>query len=128
MSEIINANDFEQIIEKYQKAALINEEEAKEIRQIFAKMMQNPQVKEWFNSEYEVLTEPAILLPEGETFRPDRIIKHKDETLVIDFKTGESEAKHKKQVLNYMQIMQQLNFPAVKGYLLYLPEVKVEQV
>gem|GEM_PF-76289 len=128
LSEIINANDFEQIIEKYQKAALINEEEAKEIRQIFAKMMQNPQVKEWFNSEYEVLTEPAILLPEGETFRPDRIIKHKDETLVIDFKTGESEAKHKKQVLNYMQIMQQLNFPAVKGYLLYLPEVKVEQV
>jgi ATP-dependent exoDNAse (exonuclease V) beta subunit len=125
LAEVITEDDFNTVIEKYLNAGIINNDEANEIAALFNKMMQNEQVKEWFSGKHKVLTEPAVLLPDGNTYRPDRVVKYTDKTIVVDFKTGTEESKHKQQILNYCHILEKLNFPKVIGYLLYLPDVKI---
>jgi ATP-dependent exoDNAse (exonuclease V) beta subunit len=85
-------------------------------------------VEDWFSGNYKNYTESTILLEEnGEVKqkRPDRVLFKEDSTLVIDFKFGEAHNAHIKQVKQYMNLMESMNYPQVKGYLWYVEEQKV---
>ncbi len=127
LSEVTRADDFSLVADKYLKNGIILPQQKHEVETLFTRMMQHRQVQAWFNTS-SVLTEPAILLPDGKTYRPDRIVQIHNQTIVIDFKTGAKEFPHHRQVLNYIHLLQQVGFSNVEGYLLYLPEVEVEKV
>lgn len=65
------------------------------------------------------LGERSIVVAKNETLRPDKMIISENETIVIDFKTGEKLSKHENQVKNYVQVLHEMNYPNVKGYLYY---------
>ena len=44
------------------------------------------------------IIEKEIITSSGESYRPDRIIKHKGNSYLIDFKTGEEKSKDQKQI------------------------------
>ena len=48
--------------------------------------------------------------------------------IVIDFKTGEKSKADQKQVSEYIQILQKMNFTQVEGYLLYTRDQEVISV
>lgn len=74
------------------------------------------------------LNEQTILASEWETFRPDKIICSEEHTIVLDFKTGEPKAKDQQQVQTYVALLQELNMPAVEGYLYYVNGKGLEKV
>ncbi|WP_304517815.1 UvrD-helicase domain-containing protein, partial [Cecembia rubra] len=82
----------------------------------------------WFEGGNILLTEQGILLPGGKQKRPDRIILKDSEAVVVDFKTGEEHDRYRKQVLEYMELVNQLYKKPVKGYLCYLETSKIEKV
>lgn len=84
-------------------------------------LLKDPQVKKWFDPEWEVHTEADILLQDGNVQRPDRVIVKNNKAIVIDYKFGEEElASHQKQVNNYVKYIRQMNYSDVTGYLWYV--------
>jgi ATP-dependent helicase/nuclease subunit A len=67
---------------------------------------QLPETKSWFKPGVQVLNETTILTPEGQHYRPDRIILEDKQATVIDYKFGEKELpSHTKQVQNYARLL-----------------------
>ncbi|WP_332913124.1 PD-(D/E)XK nuclease family protein [Algoriphagus boritolerans] len=88
----------------------------------------NPVFSDWFESEGILLAEQGILLPGGKQKRPDRIILRENESIIVDFKTGEEQERYGIQVRDYMVLVQKLTQKPVKGYLCYLETGKIETV
>lgn len=83
----------------------------------------------WFDPEARVLKEQSIYLPESDsTFRPDRIVMAQDGTVdVVDYKfTSEPLESHKRQVGQYVRVLQAMGYVGVNGYLWY-PELNIVQ-
>ncbi|HEY8935259.1 MAG TPA: UvrD-helicase domain-containing protein [Cyclobacteriaceae bacterium] len=99
---------------------VVTEEERESLRVQLQTLVQLPQVANWFSEKWEVKTEVPILLPGGEENRIDRLMLHEKHAIVVDFKTGEPTRADVRQVLDYMNILRQMNYYQVEGYLLYL--------
>lgn len=66
-----------------------------------------------------VFAERGILI-NSETKRPDMVVENDNETLILDFKTGEENKGHQKQVAEYMTGLSHITSNKVKGFLLYV--------
>jgi len=80
-----------------------------------------PLVQQFF-TDGTVIREKEIITPDGQTFRPDRIVLKENVTWVIDFKTGLPSDKHQQQVLAYMELIMEMEYPSPKGCIIYLQE------
>ncbi len=107
---------------------LIKQEERDPLKQQLDELMENRVIANWFSHAWEVRTEVPILLPGGEESRIDRLLLKGKRAIVVDFKTGEPTKADQNQVLSYMQILRQMNFIEVSGYLLYLKNSEVISV
>lgn len=68
----------------------------------------------------KVFKEKEILAPDGNSYRPDRVVIHDDATYVIDYKTGLPVSGHEKQLNTYMQLLSEMGYDNICGYLIYL--------
>ncbi len=119
LSRIHHANEIPRALEQLVQEGLIVEREKLNIQKEIDELLADPVVGRWFSTEWEVQTEVSILLPGGAESRIDRLLTKDEKAIVIDFKTGEKLRADQKQVLEYMQILQKMNFKEVEGYLLY---------
>lgn len=97
---------------------------AEEIRAALRTLVSRADVLPYFADGLSVWREVSLLSETGDKKRPDRVVLLPNETVVIDFKTGEpnqiAEEKYQKQLDEYVNLLTQMNFPNVKGVLLYL--------
>jgi ATP-dependent exoDNAse (exonuclease V) beta subunit len=107
---------------------LLSLEEKGEVTEMLEQLFDQPQMKEWFSKDVQVLTEQGILMPGGMSSRPDRIILAEDKTLVIDFKTGEEKEAHHNQVREYMNLVKDLRQKPAVGYLIYIESGEIKKV
>lgn len=76
-------------------------------------------IKLYYTKDYEVWNERSIWVC-GETYIPDRVVSNATETVVIEYKFGESQtSSHKKQLEKYIQIFRDKGHTNVKGFLIY---------
>jgi ATP-dependent exoDNAse (exonuclease V) beta subunit len=114
--------DFASILEGFESEGIISLFEKTEIHKVLDSFISWPEVNRYFEPELKIMAEPEILLPGGKTYRPDRIVFNNNDTLVIDFKTGKPDDRHKEQVKFYVSLLNEMAFPNVKGVLLYVYE------
>jgi ATP-dependent exoDNAse (exonuclease V) beta subunit len=74
------------------------------------------------------ITEAEILSKDGRLLRPDLLLTSGSKVIVIDYKTGAENETHNFQVSEYMQLVRELDFDEVEGYLLYPAEEKLVRV
>lgn len=111
-------------IQKAKSKGILRHEETESIQNLLNQIVQHPALSKYFQHEniQEILNENSIFTLDDEVKRPDKIIVTKDKKLVIlEFKTGEANHKHKKQIKQYMETLKKAygNFD-VEGYLVYL--------
>ena len=82
-------------------------------------MESNSDVARAFSEEATILNEQTILTKELMQYRPDRISILGNEVVLIDFKTGKPNRKHHKQISKYLELLKQMNYGKVEGYLIY---------
>ena len=98
---------------------------------ILEKLFKSPRAKPFFHcGKARVLTEKEIVNTQGHLKRLDRLIIGEKEVRIVDFKSSrEGEDQHAAQVRDYMKIVATM-YPGktVKGWLVYLDEMEVEEV
>ncbi|MDH8702526.1 ATP-dependent helicase/nuclease subunit A [Dysgonomonadaceae bacterium PH5-43] len=123
--QITHIDDLNSIIDSFVTEGLIPYNEKEIIQSSVLSAIKESNNEHWFNGSYKSYPEYTILLEEnGEVVskRPDRVLFSDTETIVIDYKFGKERKSHKKQVEEYMQILRDMKYINVKGYIWYVEE------
>jgi hypothetical protein len=90
--------------------------------------IKNSHVEHWFSDQYEVWNESSILSHiDKQLHRPDRVMrsKNQEEIIIIDYKTGAPAPEHQHQLNAYIQLLTEMGYQEVKGFIWYLREDKI---
>jgi ATP-dependent exoDNAse (exonuclease V) beta subunit len=127
-SAINTAKDIGKAVERYVSEGFLLPDEGVDYKEQILSYIQHPQVKDWFSGKYTVYPEFSIILKEKDTIttkRPDRVLSSADSTLVIDYKFGEPQLSHEKQMQEYLNLLKSMNYPNIKGYIWYVEKGEI---
>ena len=100
-----------------------------EFTKILFDISNNSKLKFLFNSDSTIYNEREIYLEDNHKYIMDKlIISDNGPTYVLDYKTGEEDSKHIKQINQYINALQDGGFNPCEGYLLYIPSMKLVKV
>lgn len=119
--------DFNSAVQVALCEGRISVDETEVIRQELDRFRKMVQSEDWFDKKYIVHNEASILLPNGLTRRPDRLMIDPNErkAIVIDYKFGELiDDKYTSQVKDYMNYITQMGYQC-QGYLCYVEIGKI---
>jgi len=126
-SKINYASDISIAINKMESEGDIGIGEKELLEQSIHKLMESPQVADWFSPKWDVRNESLTLLPGGKEYRIDRLLLKGKQAVVIDYKTGTPKKEHQKQIGEYCVMLNQMGYES-EGYLLYLTDGEVVSV
>ncbi|WP_262502059.1 UvrD-helicase domain-containing protein [Reichenbachiella faecimaris] len=124
-SMIHSRKDFAMALDKAQIKFGLSDHEMADIKLKLREIWDKPQIAGWFDERWEVKNESSILLTNGKLKRPDRVIVSDNKAIVIDYKTGARSESHLRQVTEYKNILGEMGYDHVDGYLIYLSEPDV---
>lgn len=125
LQQIEQKEDQEKVILDFVQNGIINKEESDIVREELNTFWSMPETNEWFSPDAEILNEATILTPEGNLYRPDRVVIKDNIAIIIDYKFGDNESKyHIMQVQQYMNLITGMGYQT-KGYLCYVSLQKV---
>lgn len=128
LCELNRPEDSQVVIDRFIREGRINSREAEIIQADIRAFWQLPETAGWFGDELQVMNETTILVPGGQTYRPDRIVFRDNEATIIDYKFGMKENEsHRRQVENYRSLLHQMGYQT-KAYLCYVKLRKVVQI
>ena len=119
----INALRMEGVIE--------SEAQEKQIHKLTGWALGHPMVKEWFSGSWDLYNECAILYYENgelQTRRPDRVMMKDGQVIVLDFKFGKPSPVYNQQVKEYMNLLSNMGYKHIRGYLWYIFNNELEEV
>ena len=123
--------DVDATLDKLEFEGVFDAGEREELKRAIEAAFAIPQVQSWYSGTWEVFNECSIVFPseEGmETRRPDRVMVKEGKALVVDFKFGKEESRYRKQVEEYMQLLEGMGYRDVEGYLWYVGLGKIVDV
>ncbi len=126
--------DIDPAVDRLIAEGIIAEKETEdEIRQLVHQAFSLPEVQDWYSGKWQLFNECEIIWQENgqlKTRRPDRVMMHDGETLVVDFKFGKPNKKYNRQVQDYMDLLVRMGAdPAsIQGYLWYVDEEVIEKI
>ena len=128
LSRMRYSDELEIMLQQIVREGLVSDEEREGLRNQLAALLSTPGIAKWFSRDWEVRTEVPIILPGGQENRIDRLLTRNKKAIVVDFKTGNRKKTDEKQVMEYINILRQMNYLEVEGYLLYLGENAITEV
>ncbi|GHT72708.1 DNA helicase [Bacteroidia bacterium] len=129
--QIHRMDDIERAIDNLILQGVILPAQKEDLKENIRSAIVEANVEHWFSDNYRAYREYSILTEEdGEVVgkRPDRVLFSENATLVIDYKFGEPHKSHQKQVRQYMELLKNMNYPQVEGYLWYVEKRIIEKM
>jgi len=122
LSYIDYAPDFENAIEKALRAGIITAESRTGITEKISAVLAHPKLQHAFKIGVKVFNEKEILLPDGASLRPDRIVLIGKEATIIDYKTGSPDTKHIRQIKLYASAVAHMGLTVKENIIVYINE------
>lgn len=89
-------------------------------------LLDHPKLKRYYQIGCQIFCERELLF-EGKCLRPDRVIFLPDETVIIDYKTGVTDEKHREQLDAYTRALSAMSHLPIKCLLVYIKKgIKIE--
>ncbi len=130
-----NRTDLFAGIERMCDQALLSHSDAEELHKEIERALTDARVASWFDEKWDrVLSERDIIAPiltdkTIEIKRPDRVMIKGKHAVVVDYKFGDRQAaSHRKQLARYMELLGQMGYSKVEGWLWYVRQGRTEKV
>lgn len=123
---ISTEKDIAAAIEKSIQEGLASASESASLKELLAGLVSHPELAAAFSGKGKIRKETELLLPNGRRLRPDRVIELSNETIIIDYKTGASLPKHKKQIDGYAEVLKEMGYTSIKKKIVYTETLTVE--
>lgn len=128
LSKIKLKADIEPTLYSMCVQGLITNEEKTNLIEVITRIVNLPELKDYFSEGFTVRNEAEIITLSGELFRPDRVLIKEKSAVVIDYKTGEVKSKHKEQILKYSDLLIEMGYAVTEKLLVYIEDEKVINV
>lgn len=128
LSKIKTSDDIQSSLDTMMQEGLITDEEHQNLYATIARIILLPELSSHFTKGLTVKNEAEIITETGELFRPDRVVIKGSEAVVIDYKTGTEKSSHKKQILEYSDLLSKMGFQVKKRLVVYIETEKVVSV
>lgn len=126
LAEIETADQIEKAIQNLLASGFVSASEIDLLRAEAETLVQLPELKDCFSSEGKSKREIEILMPDGRNLRPDRVVQLNEKTVILDYKTGNPDAAHRKQLDNYADALGQMGYKSIEKKLVYTETMTVE--
>lgn len=139
-STIHTVEDVDRAIQELEGEGIIYDDNItrERLTSLIRKRLTDPRVAQWFlangNTEgWKVFNECSIISVDPHTNRvierrPDRVITNGNEMIVIDFKFGKPRDEYHKQIGQYMELLKNMGYKNVKGYLWFVYSNQIVEV
>ncbi len=129
LAQIRKPEEAQEVLEQFYTEGKIDITLKMKIATHLEKIFSNPTVRDWFSDKWIVKTEESILMQDGTTKRPDRVLISDQEIVVIDYKFGERHTDHIDQVKEYMRLISEIEVDKkITGYLYYANENRILKI
>ncbi len=120
LAQINQVNDINLVVEKSLASGLIFKEESEKLKKLFNRVVSHPLLSAYYETGIWNKNETEIIDENGKINRLDRIVFTNDKYVIIDYKTGEVQAKHHEQIENYKTAVAALGIKKAEALLVYL--------
>ena len=125
LKQIKRKSDQNNAIDTLIREGRISVSESKTVEEEMQKFWELPGTESWFTDNVKVLIETTILTPDGNQYRPDRVIINGKNATIIDYKFGENmKESYIKQVKHYMILIDEMGYHS-EGYICYVSLQKI---
>lgn len=126
-------SDLEYVLQDFRDRAIIEDDDMlSEVSSLINRAWKNEQMCDWFSGRWQLLREEAMLaIIEDKAIekRMDRVMILEDEAIVLDYKFGYGDKDdYHDQVRLYMQLMRELGYKKVRGYLWFAHRAQLVEV
>jgi hypothetical protein len=129
LSYLISAQDIPQVLDRAITTGLIESKDYDHVADLLMRIVQHQQLKDCYDGQFKIKTEPEILVPGGTFYRPDRVVVINNSIIIIDYKSGTYRPEHARQLSTYSGYMAAMGYENIKCLLVYLePVIKVIEV
>lgn len=123
LAKIISIADIDYAIDAAVESGIVNSIQREIVYNTISEIVHLVDLEPYFSEENVVYNEQVILQKSSKNIIPDRIvIKPNNEILLLDYKTGKYEEKHKFQLENYKIVLEKMNFVVASKVLVYIGE------
>ena len=123
LSLIKTKEDVDLAITKAIENGLITTNQKNTVLKSIKEIVNHDDLENCFSGDIEVLNEQTIILKEGKTIKPDRMVISKNkEVHLLDYKTGLHQPKYKLQLENYQTAIEKMDYKVTKKSLIYIGE------
>ena len=120
MSQIKTRNDIDIAFNSFISKGVINDKQALKLKVMVKNIINHPLLSHLFSTNVKVYNEKDIITKQGEVLRPDRIvINEKNEVIIVDYKTGNANSNHIKQIQLYSNALSEMSFKVTRRLLIY---------
>lgn len=120
LSLIDTTKDLEMAIRRVELEGKMSAEKAKWMMSYLKELLNDPEIKSWFDGTYRVINNRNILTGPRGLRRPDRIMAGPNDTIIVDYKSGEVETEnYVYQLRSYVRELANCGYKNVKGYIWY---------
>lgn len=130
LSKITYLTDLEKCMQEAVNEGILSNEQYEILYPFLFELIHNEKIIDYFTDKYEYFTEREFINAEGLFYRPDRVAyeKRTNTAIVIDYKTGKMEEKHKLQIENYAKNLAELGWNITGKILVYLENNQIINV
>ena len=121
MAGINTQSDIESVLSQLSVEKKYGPKTYNTIKQQILTIIDNKKISHLFQKDLKIFSETSILAEDGKIYRPDRVVIHKhQEASLVDYKTGNKNSNHSKQMYKYEEVLIKLGFKRVDKYIVYL--------
>jgi ATP-dependent exoDNAse (exonuclease V) beta subunit len=120
LAQIKSADDLKSTMQKAEALAEFPQGDMESLYVYLKDLLGLPQLLPFFSPQAEVLTERAILLPQGYQKIPDRLVFHDGQVHLLDYKTGKQDPQHQEQLASYTHLLTEAGYSVGQCLLVYL--------
>lgn len=125
LSRIKTQADVRTALNSMLQEGLITAEEQIKLSETITKIITLPGLKPHFLPGSLVKNEAEIITETGELFRPDRVVISGNTAVIIDYKTGGEKTAHKRQIIQYAELLTKMGYEIKEKLVVYIEEGRV---
>lgn len=123
LSRVKVAQDVPEAVEAAVRSGELPADAREDTLSLLQERIESVSGRGWFAPDARILSEAAVIGPDGREYRPDRVVVHPGGSVdVVDYKFGEKNPSYNRQVQRYMNLYRQMGYTKVNGYLWYLED------
>lgn len=122
LSRIRYNNELETTFAAMQEAGLFGKDDRETLWNKVDATVNHPLLSKYFTEDFQVFNEKEILLHNGNSIRPDRIVLSGKNASILEYKTGKHDTAHVAQIQGYAQALQSMGYTIENTILIYINE------